>query len=302
MNIHGVMVTYRRPQQAYETLSKVATQTRPPDTMTVVDNSPELGGENRSFLDAWGGDIRYLAMSENLGPAGGIAHGMRAVLEWAEPDDWILLIDDDDPPPASDTVERLCALVCSLGDVHDRVGGVGVVGARYDLRRGQVIRIEDHELSAGAVPVDHIGGNQYPLYSVNAVRAVGVFDDRLFFGFDDLEYGLRLTADGWNLYCDGEYRLSRRVAAGRVGKKQSRPTWTMSSDSWRSYYSRRNTLLILRYHRSWRGVLWVAAVGLAKPVASLPRSPRIGLRALRLQYRAVWHGLTGRSGRTVEPS
>lgn len=301
MKIHGLMVTYRRPAQAGETLRSVAEQSRRPDTLTVVDNAPKDDAEE--ILGAlWGGEFSYLGMSDNLGPAGGIARGMKSILEFADPDDWVLSIDDDDPPPLRETIERLERLAVSLRESGDRVAGVAAVGARFDLRRGRVIRIPDHELTVPAVPVDHIGGNQYPLYSVAAIRDVGVFDESLFFGFEELEYGLRLVAGGWNLYCDGLMRLERRTAADRLGYGTRPASVGFDSVSWRMYYSRRNLLLILRRHGSWVGFARVAAVGLGKPVVNLLRTPRLAGRAFKLQALGVWHGAIGKTGRVVEPS
>src|SRR4029453_7830814 len=94
---------------------------------------------------------------------------------------------------------------------------VGLVGSRFDRRRARLQRLPDSELGHGPLDVDYIGGGHLPLYRVAAVRAVGVVDPSYFFGFEDLEYGLRLRSRGWRVVADGDQWLELRRAQGRLG-------------------------------------------------------------------------------------
>lgn len=307
--MHGVLVTFRRPGAIAIMLDRLAAQQRPLDTLVVVDNDPAesarpsveglAGAGDDAVAGAPGPSITYLAAGANLGPAGGIALGMRAVLRHASDDDWVVSLDDDDPPGWPDLLARLEAVGDRVRAGDPRVGAVGMVGGRFSARRARAVRVPDGELT-GAVPVDWIAGNQFPVYSVAALRAVGVFDERLFFGFEELDYGLRLGAAGYNVYVDGDLWRRERERAGRLGLDPT-PARGLDQVHWRRYYSLRNMIYILRKQHEGRGALRLAARSLAKPVANLPRQPRNALRHLGLNARAIADAYRGRMGLTVEP-
>ena len=153
---------------------------------------------------------------------------MRAILEHTADDDWVVSLDDDDPPPWPDVLARLVDLGGRLRATEPRLGAVGMVGGRFSLAHARSVRVPDDELD-GAVPVDWIAGNQFPVYSVAALRAVGVFDERLFFGFEELDYGLRLGAAGWSVRVDGS--LWRRARTRPPAASTSTPSPPAASTS-----------------------------------------------------------------------
>lgn len=282
----GVLVTYRRPAELESTISALANQSRPPDYLLVVDNDPERSAERIAAAH------EYLPSGDNLGPAGGLAIGVAAALRRAREDDWIILLDDDDPPAAHDELERLMALA-QAADAD--VGGVGLVGARYSRLRGQVVRVPDTDLT-GLVEVDCIGGGQLPLYRASALTTVSLSSE-LFFGFDDLDLGLRLRAKEWRLLVDGEMWVERRRTAGRMGLSANAIRATSTPPAWRRYYSNRNLVLIARRWGAWTAPLISCFYGVARSVRSYRDGRKEGTYALR----GVVDGILGRSGRRVEP-
>lgn len=249
--------------------------------------------------------IDYVPSDENLGPAGGIALGMSRLLEIAEDHDWIVTLDDDDPPEDPDILSKLKKFAEEMLDRDPATAGVGYMGARFDYRRGQTIRIEDHELGA-PVPVDHIGGNQFPVYSVRSIRRVGPFDARLFFGLEELEFGLRLRSAGYSLYAHGDMWARRRERNRRLGISE-RPKLSFRGgkrgSSWRRYYTLRNLIAVLRAAGRPGTAVWISlARGIGKPLANLLVDPKDALRHLGVGLRACWDGWTGKMGRTFEPT
>jgi glycosyltransferase involved in cell wall biosynthesis len=309
--LHGVLVTYRRPVEVAEMLRRLDDQVRRLDTLVVVDNDPAASA--RAAVEAFAARRRvgtgprrgaaprvsYVATGGNAGPAGGIARGMRAVLEHAADDDWIVSLDDDDPPASADVFARLEALGRGLRARGENVGGVGMAGGRFSPGRAQAVHVPDAEL-VGAVPCDWIGGNQFPCYAVRALRQVGVFDERLFFGFDDLDFGLRLAAGGWSLFAEGGLWRGARGRAGRLGGAPQ-PSRLVDPPSWRRYYSTRNMTYILWQGGHRAGVARLAARALAKPLVNLPRRPTVAARHLAVDARAIADALRDRMGLTVEP-
>jgi len=296
--LHGVLVTYRRPAALERTLEAISAQTVLPKSLVVIDNAPAPGTE--SAIRSGFAGAEYIAAAENLGPAGGIALGMERILETAGDGDWVVTLDDDDPPTAPTTFSTLLDFAGEMSARDPLIGAVGVSGVRFDRRRGQIVRVPDAELD-GAVPVDSIAGNQFPLYAVRAVRAVGPFRRDLFFGFEELEFGLRLRDAGYSLYGHGPMWFARREEEGRLGRDFV-PSRALGTLSWRRYYSLRNLVRILCDYGAIAAALRVTVVaGIAKPVANVGRDPWLAMSHLALNIRAVFDGWTRRMGRTVEP-
>jgi glycosyltransferase involved in cell wall biosynthesis len=312
LELLGVLVTFRRPDALREMLSVLCDQTRKLDRLFVVDNEPttETGSVTREFDERLA--IEYVAAEGNIGPAGGIALGATRALGHAHGDGWLLTLDDDDPPYFPDSIERLAAFAGRMASEDPSTGGVGMTGGRFDLRRARIVRIGDDELS-GPVSVDHIPGGFLPLYRMSAMAAVGPPLPELFFGLEELEYGLRLTGAGFHLYADGDHwsemRADKRARGvlssdavvtgpGKRGgpQRQVQPTW-------RRYYSMRNLIYLLRR----RGAHWTAARvslsrGIARPMLSWLSGSGDGFGGVSMSFRAVLDGWIGRMGRTVDPS
>jgi GT2 family glycosyltransferase len=298
--LYGVLVTFRRPAALAVTLERLHDQDRRLDHLVVVDNAPS--DESRAAVAGAGGiagSVEHLEMEENLGFTGGVAAGMRHVLEVAEDRDWIVVLDDDDPiayPTVLSELERFGERM--VGEVP-ATAGVGISGGRFDWKRCRIRRVPDDEL-AGPVAVDYVAGNQVPFYLVSAVRSAGTFHAPLFFGLSEIEFGLRLRRAGYAFYGHGELWRRRREATGRLGRVL-RPEARLAPINWRRYYVLRNSIYMLRrFDHPWTAIR-LTVVNLGKPVANLPIRPRLAGRHLALNLRACRDGWTGRMGRRVEP-
>jgi rhamnopyranosyl-N-acetylglucosaminyl-diphospho-decaprenol beta-1,3/1,4-galactofuranosyltransferase len=98
--LFGVLVTFRRPTALGITLQRLAEQDRTLDHLVVIDNAPT--DESRRAVAgarAAAAAIDHVEMPDNVGFTGGVAAGMRHVLELADDRDWIVVLDDDDPVP-----------------------------------------------------------------------------------------------------------------------------------------------------------------------------------------------------------
>lgn len=295
--LHAIVVTYRRPEPLSTVLVEIGSQTRPPDTITVVDNDPD---RSASTVVAAQQGIALVSTGENLGPAGGLAVGVSTVLAYANDEDCIVFVDDDDPPPHRNVLEKLMGFRHHCPVSEDRVGAVGLAGGSYSRRTGLLRRLPDQALS-GAVPVSYLGGGHYPVYSVRALRVVGATREDLFFGFEELELGLRLDAAGYSLFGDGEVWAKQRSALGRASMSARRASAIRPRDPWRRYYSTRNLIWIARAHGG-RGAPLVATIrsGVLPAVADVVRQRSV--RAAGPSLRGLRDAWLGRLGRTVPPS
>lgn len=296
----GVLVTFRRPLDLAQTMRRLADQTRRFDTLVVVDNDNDPRVAEIVATSSAATNVIYLPAQENLGPAGGLALGMTRLLRIGD-DGWVVLLDDDDPPRTDEMLAEITSFADEMLRLDSSVAGVGLVGARFDVPAARTVRIEDHELH-GPVVVDYIGGGQLPCYRAAVMREVGVPEASLFFGFDDLEYGLRLKAAGHPLYIDGDTCLRERKVKGLLGIDRQ-PRRQLGSINWRNYYTTRNLIWILRtngHHRS--AVRVVAHRILAKGLYNLRSNPTGAWAHSVMGIRAALDAYTGRMGRTVEPA
>lgn len=293
--VHGVMVTFGRDAELRDSLRRIEVQSLSLTSLTIVDNNPipcRIPGQLGVV------PVHHLHSDENIGPAGGLAAGFEFAMTQlgAESDHWILGLDDDDPPSHDDVLAELIEVGQRVRRLDPRTAGVGLVGARFDRRRALLRRVPDVELDADAVPVDYIGGGHMPLYSVAAVQAVGVPRRDLFFGFEELEYGLRLGSEDWRLYAAGRLWHRERATHGRLGlgkrvKTASRP------QAWRHYYGHRNLVTIAIEHCGRRVGYQVVARRLAKDALGCVARRGTDTRHLGAGLRASRDALRGRLGR-----
>ncbi len=287
--VFAIVVTYRRPAELARALTAIGDQTLHVSGLVVVDNggpSEETQTLVERCRDA-GLDAELIVPGRNLGPAGGRAVGMEAAMKLADDDDWLALFDDDDELPAPDTLEGLLRFSQELRVSDPTLGGVGLRGARFDWSRGRTIPIPSRVLAGGPVAVDHLHGNFFPLYSVAAVRDVGTFRPELFFGFEELEYGLRMIDAGYPLFVHGKLAQSYELRHSRDPQRTT-PRLGLDEPRWERYYSLRNVLWILIHRGHALRAARVAFVrGFAKPIANLPLHPTAAISHLRLGVRAV---------------
>lgn len=298
----AVITTYNRPRDLEVMLRAVATQTRPPDILVVVDNASN-DAVRRVVMDA---GAEYVDAGTNSGPAGGFSMGVDVLLPRLidfEPA-WIVMLDDDDPPHSPHLFERLLTFACAQTQADPSTAAVGVRGARWDRARCRTRRIPDRMLR-GPVSVDVIGNNQFPLYRALALSEVGAFDRSLFWGFEELDLGLRLRSAGYSLYVDGDVWREERSQASRVGLSEAAARRDVLASRqtapWRTYYASRNRVVVsMRYAPRLAAARATIRAGFGGAVQARVRggSPAEVL----LPLRGAMDGLLGHMGRVVDPT
>ena len=295
--VHAIVVTFGRP----ESLAKVVADAvhAGVDTLTVVDNAPSEPSKEAALSVTDRIPVSYVPMTENGGPAGGYAVGMELLLRTATDDDWILTLDDDRMTGSPASVGELREFAGWLLDHGAPVGAVGLVGARFDRRRGRLVRLRDDEL-AGPVAVDYVGGGQLLMVRVAAAREIGTFDPDIFFAFDDLDYCMRLSARGFGIYVNGPIVLEARERFSRLGEVGAS---SRRESPWRRYFGVRNHIVVMRRYVSWpRALVVTLAQLLGRPLQDV-RLRRKGVFSLAAAgARGCVDAWTGRLGRRMDPT
>jgi rhamnopyranosyl-N-acetylglucosaminyl-diphospho-decaprenol beta-1,3/1,4-galactofuranosyltransferase len=191
----AVIVTRDRTELLTHSLAAVASQSRRPDHVVVVDNGPD--DAVRAAVEASGLPATYLPSRRNLGGAGGFALGMLHALALGA--DWVWCADDDGRP-ADDTV------LATLLDAAERHGLAEVSPMVTDmadpnrlafpLRRGLRWRRLRSDFAGLDVLPGYASLFNGALFRADALDVVGVPDYRLFFRGDETEIHRRLVRSG----------------------------------------------------------------------------------------------------------
>ena len=263
--------------------------------VVVVDNGSTDGSADLIAENCPG--VELLVNERNLGFAGGNNVGIHRAMETGA--DYILILNNDtliDP----DTVGELVAeaerrpeagAVSPLIFFADPSDQLWFAGADFNPARGYAGRMlgygeRDTGRFAEVAKTDRLTGAAM-LVSRRAVERTGVFDDELFFLYEDVDWSLRMREAGFLLYVVPAARVWHRVAATQ-GSEHSPLS---------IYYGTRNQLVVSRRHAplsrgaSLRRAFVASAVNLARLRHASHRL--LGLRAF---LQGLADGLTGRLG------
>ncbi len=284
--MYAVVATYQRPDVARVTVAALLDQTRPPDGIVLVDNSPTADFEG----EFEGQPVEVVRPGWNSGAAGGFGIGADVAL--ARGATHVVMVDDDCllDRHALEILER--EVTTRLR--HAVVGPVVVTPDRRSLvweipdgRGGWHSRPDT--LPRSPLPARDLAFHGLTV-SAEALRAAGGPRKDLFFGGPDVEFCLRLAAHGFPAFYTPDAQAMHHAAAYRhfwaAGPRQV-PAGTPGH----RYYVLRNRLLMWRlYHRD----SVVAGVGkvIAREVAGALLCSDRWVR-LRLLARAVREGLMG---------
>jgi rhamnopyranosyl-N-acetylglucosaminyl-diphospho-decaprenol beta-1,3/1,4-galactofuranosyltransferase len=195
VTVVAVIVTRDRVQLLRESLTAVASQSRRPDHVVVVDNGPD--DAVREVVERSGLPATYLPSRRNLGGAGGFALGMLHALALGA--DWVWCADDDGRPADDsvlatllETAERhglaeVSPLVTDMAD-PERLA--------FPLRRGLRWRRRRSDFAGLDVLPQYASLFNGALFRADALDVVGVPDYRMFFRGDETEIHRRLLRAG----------------------------------------------------------------------------------------------------------
>ena len=191
----AVIVTRHRPESLAQALKALAIQTRPVDSVVVVDNGPDQPAEE--VVRASGLPHTYLLSQANLGGAGGFALGMLTAL--ADGADWVWCADDDGRPADEHVLATLLSVARERGlaEVSPAVADIDrpesfAFPVRTGLRwKGERDRLGGEDFLPGYASLFNGA-----LFAAATLAQTGVPDLRLFARGDETEIHRRLVRAG----------------------------------------------------------------------------------------------------------
>lgn len=198
-SVVAVLVTRHRRELLAVSLKVMATQTRLPDHLIVVDNGPDEPA--RDVVAECPIPSTYLPSHRNLGGAGGFALGMLHALSLGA--EWIWLGDDDGRPSDDHSLETLLTVARKkrLAAVSPAVVNIDEPDRlAFPLRRGLTWKRHPEELRGPGPGGDFVPGIASffngALFRASTLDVVGVPDYRLFVRGDEVELHRRVVRSG----------------------------------------------------------------------------------------------------------
>ena len=203
MKILAAVVTYNREKLLERCIDHLKKQTRPPDDIVVINN-----GSTDGTLDMLKRKGVRVVTQDNLGSAGGWRRSIDEALKVSA--DAVWLMDDDGYPDAralevlernfSDSTACLSSIVVDERNHDLLVFPLPVLDRKRQpilFATQRKIRRVSELLKTGAVsyPFAHLFNGA--LVSLETVRRVGNVDDRFFLMGDEIDYLMRMRADGF---------------------------------------------------------------------------------------------------------
>lgn len=193
-SVVAVVVTRHRRELLAESLKALATQTRVPDHLVVVDNGPDQPVDD--LVEQCPLPTTYLPSHRNLGGAGGFALGILHALSLGA--DWVWLADDDGRPADENVLAVLMeeAERRKLAEISPVVTNIDKPEKlAFPLRRGLTWKRSASELGTDFLPgiASLFNG---ALFRASTLDVVGVPDYRLFFRGDEVEIHRRMVRSG----------------------------------------------------------------------------------------------------------
>jgi GT2 family glycosyltransferase len=293
------VITYKRPQVLVQTIQSIFEQTIAPVKLLIVDNDTEQSG--KTALDELEGfPVEYYSVGFNSGPAGGAYEGLKNL--FTQGYEWVLWLDDDDPPRFTDQMEALAAVV-ERNKHLDSFAMTGSVGQLYNANKGEIIRIKDEVLLPGVdIEVDQIAGNMFPFVHKKVFDAGVLPDNKLFFGFEDLDFGLRVQNAGFKIIISGKEMYRHRELSGRLNFQRAIYTEKKISTLWREYYGMRAIIKIITRNRpNILAFLRFSIKCLLKIIYGFIFGFNYGSINLKYIVLGYFHGLINKMGLTILP-
>jgi len=234
MRLDALVLHYDTPAETTACVASLARSTRRLDRVWLLDNGSATAPARTLGL----GDVELVELPHNLGFAGGCNEGLSRA--FADGADAVLLLNSDAQllPDALGWLEQALtddARVAVVAPVVRRPDGiVESAGIDFSGLTGRM-RLRDAgraEPGSGA-PVAAVAGTAM-LVRATALAEVGLFDAAYFYGFEDLDLGLRLQEAGWRSV------VERRAGCVHLGSRSigaASPT--------RLYFALRNHLRLV---------------------------------------------------------
>ncbi|NMB92559.1 MAG: glycosyltransferase [Parcubacteria group bacterium] len=223
--IAAIVVTYNRKELLQKCLDGLLSQTRPLDSIIIIDNASTDGTEelleDKGYLT--NPIIDYVKMLTNTGGSGGFHEGVKR--GYSKGYDWLWLMDDD-VMPENNCLEVLLSNIDTIYKIKKMKPWV-VVPTRSYLDQNKLsepvvekynLNNPFHSLVQNTISENHINEEYFqiegfafegPLINKECIARIGYPDKRFFIWGDDTDYCLRIRKAGGIIFYIPKAKLIR---------------------------------------------------------------------------------------------
>lgn len=293
------IMTYERTEILKESIENLKSQSFPPEVILIVDNSESHTTEN--FINGLNDSIiQYYRVGYNSGPAGAAKIGLAKLAEQRY--QWIYWGDDDNPPVNQTFFEHLFKKIeRNSANSKYPIGIIGGRGGNLNRFTGRIRTLSNRQLQKGPlIEVDCVAGGHTMLVNALVVQNNVLPEEKLFFGFEELDFCLRVQENGFKVVTDTEEWLKSHF---RLGNLSPSYRWRGSSFGnpealWRSYYSSRNLLFLFKDHFFPIPLFILFFKTIFKSFAGYRYGMSYGKKNFLIQWQAISDFLKGNFGKS----
>jgi GT2 family glycosyltransferase len=247
--VQAVIVTWNKKEDVVRLLEGLKDIHYPPDRLSVlvVDNHSSDG--TAGVIEKKFPQVILIKNPENLGGAGGFNAGMRWSLEHRPDAKYLWLLDNDVQVDGNALTALVSvmeqhprAAICGSRIMNlDHMGELIEVGAFIDYDFGDIKQNRPIINRANTVfKVDYVAACSL-LVRKKCVEKMGLWHERFFIYWDDMEWGARFNAAGYEVLASNASVVYHPSWLGRTAD---------NSAIWRNYYRVRNGLWFFSHYTS----------------------------------------------------
>lgn len=291
-------MTYERPEILEHTIQKIKAQSFPPEYILIVDNSESNQTEKliKGFNDP---GIGYIKVGYNSGPAGASKRGLLKLEELGF--EWIYWGDDDNPPKNDTFFEHLFQKILhDSKKLNNPLGIIGGRGGNLNKLTGRIRSLNNKQLEGTSLAkVDYVPGGHTLIVSSKVIQKGVLPDEKLFFGFEELDFCLRVQKEGFSVVTDTEEWIKDHREAGTVAPnyRWRGSTFGNPDTLWRSYYSTRNLLYLFKDNHFYSPFFLLLFKSIFKSVAGYRHGFSYGNKNFKIQWEAISDFFQGKFGK-----
>jgi GT2 family glycosyltransferase len=292
--ITAVVVTFNRKALLERCLSAIASQSRPPDAVLIVDNASTDG--TTSWLSRWLPSnlpqAKVATLPRNTGGAGGFAEGLRLAIEGGA--HWVWMMDDD-AEPHTDALVELAVVATEPANVYGSLATSGAEVSWLTTLLGanpRTVSVADDVPAAASVQTLPFLG--FMIHS-DLVSRIGLPDAGFFIAVDDVEYCVRARRAGAEIVVAGKSRIEHPKSRPYEVRLPGYTLTALELPPWKRYYDTRNRILLARKYYGMKLLTHTIPGSFVRMAAALMREPR-KLAQIKAFFAGLVDGLLGRKG------
>ena len=281
------VMTYERPEVLLLTINNLRQQTFPPERILVVDNSisrqTEILLKKNHFIN-----LEYIRVGYNSGPAGASKIGLTKLTELGY--NWIYWGDDDNPPRDYMVFEHLFSGVKELQDKGVKLGVFGGKGGYFNKFTGRIQSLSNKDLKRGKfVEVDSVPGGHTMLVNSEVIKSGVLPDEKLFFGFEEFDFCLKLKNNGFKIFVDTQSWLNARKKNNTTLDNYRWKSSSFGNEELidREFLSTRNLLNIFFKNKFLFPFLILIMKSIGKMFLGFVHGTNYGAKMFQIQFKAM---------------